>query len=393
MSKSLNQLAHEARSFGSIYRVPARTNLCPPASVNVSASQRPLPQAPSVVNSLNRIASDVLQFGFVYPDTRILFTEKKPDFLVRRRIEPETPDISGLKELNRLARLVELSSKSETQPPIYPVWTPSSPGVRTHQYGKGFPCPFTQKLRSHLKLSREHTFAQAFPRTTVPKSFSVLGQKKLLKHEFNLLLVPKLDQARRFLKRNATPEAIPRLVSSWINSLLSSPELSKKQTPSKKDKTPKTKSSSTEDQRTLSFVPATEQNPTSAPVVQAPANDDTTPSSSHDIFHDCLDLRGPLKKASVLYSFYVRGDIPDLSPVLTWLDVKQLSSQFSTPINGVLAKIVVSYGPSGLVISFGNMITNASRLVTLDDEIGCQCYPVVSQFLNSVASAITLSVY
>jgi hypothetical protein len=236
----LNRLAHEAIQFNTIYRVPARTNTCPPASRNafsvltVEVTPRP---SRALHNELNSLASQLLQFGTLYHEIRIPVGPKPHGFLSPRpskavEQKQKQTDLEALHELNRLARLVELSSRHTTEPPVYPVYTPLAYHVHDYNYGKGAPAPVADKLRSHLKLSPKHDFSSAFPNTTIPKFRFVSGSPRFEKSEFNTLLKLKLDQSRRFFKLNHTPKCYPRLVTSWICSLFKpKPSSSSKQKP------------------------------------------------------------------------------------------------------------------------------------------------------------------
>jgi len=287
--KELNRVAHYVSQFGSPYIVPARTNLCPPASYGTSVAPKPRssPRPPQIHNELNRLASFVTQFDSVYLEVRIPAT--CPDFLIARKnvSETEKQNLSHLKELNRLARLVELSHCPMT--PVYPCYTPLAYQVHDYNYGKGLTSPVASKLRDHLKLSASNNFNDAFPHSDKPRRISRhLGSSRYDQEQFNRLLITKLDQARRFFKLNHTPSCYPRLITSWITSLLSASAKSKKPTTVQK----KSASSRVSEQKTrnnIDFVTSTDSPkesrastpaPTTLVAVTTPAPEEMAPSLS-----------------------------------------------------------------------------------------------------------------
>jgi hypothetical protein len=267
--KSLNRIASFQLQFDSLYIVPARTNLCPPASAHESSTVTiPVARkltAPSDHNTLNRLASDVLQFGFVYPDTRILYSSKyacvgfEPFMAIRcncRTAAQKTKeDRTHLAELNRLARLVELARIHDA--PIYPSFNPPHLTNTQGRYSKAFPDPFASKLKSQLKLT---SLRLAYPKTTIPKPIRyVKGHPIFEKSEFNsVLLVPKLQEANRFLKTTETPKSLPRLITSWICSLFKVPICETTPAPKKKVSAKPAKLEKTAVPLADRFVPATD---------------------------------------------------------------------------------------------------------------------------------------
>jgi hypothetical protein len=262
--KTLSRLAHQANRFAvldrPLYIVPARTNLCPPSSKGLEKCNPPVasptPRAPSVHTELNRLASYALQFGFVYPENKDFFLQK--EFLVLRpskavEQKQKDTDIACLKELNRLARLVELSSSRDKMPPVYPVFTPAYEFRQKNQYGKNFTSPFAFRLRKELKLLPSQSFQDAFPNTSVPKIEMLANRPIVLKEKFSALLKLKLDASRNVFHINTTPASFPRMVTNWIHSLLRSHALKKKQTPAPKKK----KVSKVSQQKTNNLEPTT----------------------------------------------------------------------------------------------------------------------------------------
>jgi hypothetical protein len=222
--KILARLAHMQRQFDSLYLVPARTNLCPPMSYGLTLPSpvAPVCSTPSAThNVLNRYASYVSQFDFGYPDTRDLFQEMfSHSFLTVRSRAPETEDTS-LKELNRLARLAEMTSDNFD---IYPVYQPATYAhlidCRRKYGSKSFPNPFLSKLRSSIHLNEDSTFVKAFPKTQTPKVSLSFGQPKIDSAQFASLFRFKTAQLRQRLGINHTPKGLARHVSQWISTIL-----------------------------------------------------------------------------------------------------------------------------------------------------------------------------
>jgi hypothetical protein len=209
-----------------VYIVPSRVQSCPPISQCLLSDsllkQENTKRSPQIHTELNRLASFANQFDFIYPDTRGLFDLRLKDFLVVKHSyaatqKKEASDKACLKELNRLARIVELSK--DTSCPIYPCYTPPHyvDSRRRRLYSKGFPSVFDSRLKHELKL--DSTFAKAFPKTTIPKCTFSKGHPVFAKADFNVLLFAKLQQAREFYKTVTTPSHLPRLITSWICAL------------------------------------------------------------------------------------------------------------------------------------------------------------------------------
>jgi hypothetical protein len=209
-----------------VYIVPSRVKSCSPISQcllsDSSPKQENTKRLPQIHTELYRLESFAAQFDFVYPDTRGLFDLRHKDFLVVKHSvaatqKKEASDKACLKELNRLARIVELSK--DTSCLIYPCYTPPHlvDSRRRRLYSKCFPSVFDSRLKHELKL--DSTFAKAFPKTTIPKCTFTKGHPVFAKADFNALLFTKLQQAREFYKTVITPSHLPRLITSWICAL------------------------------------------------------------------------------------------------------------------------------------------------------------------------------
>jgi len=260
--------------------VPARTNLAPPLSIGLVAPivPRPKVETPRALhNVLNSLASELLQFDTLYHEIRI--PPSRPEFLVRRLSpakakEAKVEDSACLKELNRLARLAELAPRADNI--AYPIYTPLAYHVHDYNYGKGFTSPVATKLRSHLKLSSDNVFEDAFPKTTRPRPVFHKGHPRFVKEEFSRLLTSKLDEARRFFKLNHTPKCYPRMVTSWICALFKAPAAKTTKPHSQKKGT----SQKTPSRENLDFVPAQDSSSSAPPLPQEPSTTPrpTTPS-------------------------------------------------------------------------------------------------------------------
>jgi len=124
--------------------------------------------------------------------------------------------------------------------------------TNTRRYGKGFPNPFVDSLRSKLRLTDRATFRSAFPGTAIPRITMFSGQPRIDKDIFNQLLSSKLATARSVLATTTTPSGLPSLCASWINKILSSLCVKKVTSPPAKKSGLKTEPKV---QSTKSFVP------------------------------------------------------------------------------------------------------------------------------------------
>jgi hypothetical protein len=279
-AKQLRVLASFANRFQvldtPLYIAPARTNLCPPASINESrtvtipvARKSTPPRATH--NLLNAFATEVQQFGTLYHETRIPVGPIRRDFFVLRPStaavqRQKTQDSETLKELNRLARLFELSGIRDC--PLYHSYTPpcyASPHSKG-KYTKGFSSPFDHVLRKKLNLTS--SFASAFPKTTIPKPTFLKGHPVFERSTFNSLLAIKLAEARSVYHINHTPKHLPRLITSWICALFvpsTTPSAPKKKKTTRPAKPEVTCSSLSDRFTSEAVVPSLPQVPSSSP--------------------------------------------------------------------------------------------------------------------------------
>jgi hypothetical protein len=298
-NRILARLAHEATQFESIYRLPARTNRCPPSSLGYTL---PIPleskpaRAPSAHTILNRLASDVIHFGFVYPDTRDLFSPKKRDFLVPRpsleaEIKERTDEnLAHMRELNRLARLYEASPDACVYPSFSTNVTALLRDAKKSYGSRFFPNPFAHSLRRKLKLTEGATFKSAFPATDKPKVSLLNGAPRIDSSTFTSLLRLKCQSACQILGTQHLPSTVTKLIVHWINTILLGFSKTNKKTPP-----PRNQGKPAQQDTTLSTsAEQTERNTleekfaTSEPAPKRPES----PSAMSDIF-DADDLPTP----------------------------------------------------------------------------------------------------
>lgn len=203
--KTLNVIAHSALQFGTLYfdvlhRVPIATPI-----YRAPVLTRPVRER-STCNVLSSIIDELNRFGSLYR------TPSRASFPGHSRYVAASPNVpttqSDLHELNRLARLVELSHDNCS---VYPTFTPA----HDMEY-----IPNQKSIRRLLNLGPKTTFVSAFPGTTVPKIVLFSGQPRIDRALYNDLLAAKLSAARSMLGINHTPKGLTSLVVSWINSCL-----------------------------------------------------------------------------------------------------------------------------------------------------------------------------
>jgi len=261
--KSLNQIAHRQLRFGSlyfpvsfgspplfishsprqgegrvscpVYELEVRTQGETRAPATSSVPEDRIPHSgsaqPSDIKVLNRLAHSVTQFGFVYPEMKIpVGPPSRREFFSLRvsdsSIEAERKErLAHMKELNRMARAVEVTSRSCPLVPVYPEFLSPrqtlGPAFKAaSRYGKGFPNPFALSLRSRLSLLPSSSFDQAFPGTAKPRITMFSGQPRTDRLWFNSALKSKLGQARSLLKSTCSPPGLSQQLIAWINSIL-----------------------------------------------------------------------------------------------------------------------------------------------------------------------------
>jgi len=203
---------------------------------------------------------------------------------LRRHCSPAS--VSELKELNRLARLVDL-----LPPSCSPILT-QMPSILNSSDKS---C--TTTICSQLRLRKQDKFHHAFPKTKIPPVILFSGQPRVDKEFFNNLLSSKLSQLRSIYHLRSTPRGFAPLVSSWINRMLSVYHDST--LPSHVQKAKARKAKKTPVLRTqISFVPADPSTSTAAPSISNAVNNtdekvqpvqSTDPSANES--HSGLDLR------------------------------------------------------------------------------------------------------
>jgi hypothetical protein len=301
--KLLNSTASFASRFGSLNFAPLVQK---PLGSFIGHSPRPRksnhPRVPRIKKSysvtygpprpelsLDQVAHFATRPDFeVYPDLRSfgchrsMFGRKIHSFLYTQKVKVDTPTVSDLiclKELNRLARLVELTPRCQT--PVYhetPRISRSLSHDKTAQR-------FCANLLSFERNGTVSDFRTVFPGTAVPTVSMFSGQPRVNKEIFNQLLASKLSTLRSKLGTTSTPSGAPALVASWINlslrnllsrkSNLVAKKAAKSLSSGKKDK--KTKDNASAANKTVTFV--AEQDPTTSVVLPVTATETPEPSS------------------------------------------------------------------------------------------------------------------
>lgn len=354
--KTLNQISFFVNKFSSVYIVPQRrSGSFPGHSPRPSTHVRPPRQsAKSVVFSaprpeptLDQLAHQATRPDFaVYPDlrhlgcSRTMFGRSRHEFLYRQKVNTPSQDadnLACLKELNRLARVVEVT---QSRCPIVPIYF-DTPRLSQKMSSDRVSHMVAAELLGFTKNGFVvDDFGAVFPQTERPSVSWFSGQPRTNKDKFNELLSSKLSSLRSKLGLTSTPSGAPALVSSWINRLLGHKTL-------KKAKAPKPKPSVSQENKSMTSasekkvrknkvdfvqpsalaIPAIDefkQSPspsepsltTSCPCgiskVLCFVHADNVPSPSDSLL-TLRDLRKPLKLVSFLGTVTVPGDHPTLS--------------------------------------------------------------------------------
>jgi hypothetical protein len=235
--KTLNRLATHALRFKTTYfeslsRVETFVGHSPrkqtPAKTKISFS------SPKEIFSLSKLAHLALDANFVmYPETPISVRGMKRPFLQTRSSTTTRPTRSELAELNRMARLVEMTSDRIPQVPVYACAPTISSDVSRFSQCVAAILGFTQKSNPSCKAS----FDSTFPKTEHPRVSMFSGQPRINRDIFNALLCSKLSELRSKLGISSTPKGAPALVASFINSSLSMKKPKPRPTKTKKTST------------------------------------------------------------------------------------------------------------------------------------------------------------
>jgi hypothetical protein len=184
------------------------------------------------LKSLNQLAHSARSYDCVYHELRLPASHfgSKP----RKFLSPRTPlkasslhdDRSSLIELNRMAKVFSIVSdfdkitkqSSASSVSFYRSFETLASG--THRtYAPGFPNPFSARLMNVLKLTDNHTFSQAFPNTylDITKCTMTLGHPKLPSDQHKTLLASMLAKVRAFYSVSCTPPSLVTPVVRRIN--------------------------------------------------------------------------------------------------------------------------------------------------------------------------------
>jgi hypothetical protein len=352
--KVLNQFSTQTSKFGTEYgfvfsrksfpgHSPRPTVVCRPprpSKVNVTYSAaKPQP-------SLNQLAHQATRSDFeIYPQFRLPVSSFGPrrsnDFLVRHKIHTPSnvkENIAAMIELNRMARLVEITSSRITHVPFYS----DPPRLSTSLASDRVSHAVVAELLGFTKFGFAiQDFRTVFPSTARPTVSMFSGQPRVPKAEFNELLISKLSTLRSKLGINFTPSGSLNLIASWINRLLcfrpktlptnkgKSSHKEKKMTSAAEKTAKDTKVSSTSPSLADRFTTTAIDTPASPPATANPPpvtseSASASTDSSHDLIHAVSDLRIPLRTALARQKLALPFVLPDFSPLLQLLSVEHL---------------------------------------------------------------------
>ena len=309
----MNSLASEFQQFGCIYhRVFSRAKFpgCSPRPVVQPKAPRRSRSTitfsePKPTMSLNQIAHLATRSDFeVYPEIKLspdMFGPRPHNLLVSRQVQTAASiERSELDELNRLARLVEMTSSRIPDVPVYasaPRISESLAHNKLYQQIIAGLLSFTSAKNPSVR----NDFSVTFPATKVVISHC-LGQPKIERQIFNSLLASKMSELRSRLGINFSPVGSINLVSSWINM-----SLKRKQNPSsarskrtadsvQKGRKPTSTSEQKVNKNKVAFVPAADvndNNVTEHVAKDVPPHEDARPVSN-EYYDDCFSMLSSL---------------------------------------------------------------------------------------------------
>jgi hypothetical protein len=277
--RTLNASVAEINRFDKLYRVPSRSSFpgsSPKPSVQVRRPRRSedivVFSSPREIPSLSKLAHFATRADFeIYPELRLSashFGPRRVEFFVRRNVHTPasspSSDADCLTELNRLARLVEMTSKSCRNVPIYgeaPTLSGSIAWSRTSQQCVAGILGFT--TRSNPAIRSE--FDAIFPKTDRPRVEYVSGSPRIPKERFLDLFKSKMSELRSRLGIQSSPSGSSSLISSWINCSLSLLR-TKKPTPAQKGKKTTSPSQQNGKKTKVEFISAASSEPSPDPV-------------------------------------------------------------------------------------------------------------------------------
>jgi len=297
----LNRIASEQLRFDTLYRVPSTRKSFPGHSPKVQLAPK-AGKTPSKVIfspvkpqlSLSQLAHLATREDFeIYPDLRSsycssqMFGTRKHEFLsvrMTKKVDSES-DLASLKELNRMARLFELTSHSK-HVSIYPE-SPKLSKMLSHDRVSHM--IIAELLRFTVNGFAVDDFSLVFPKTQRPHTVMFSGHPRIERNIFNQLLASKLSELRSRLGVSQTPVGSVSLVSSWINRLLNfktkTVQAKKMPVPEQKGKKKTSPSVQNGKKNKVNFTPAAPQQEVPLPEVQTTTVD--TPSA-HPKLQDYL---------------------------------------------------------------------------------------------------------
>jgi len=371
--KTLNQISFLVNKFSSVYIVPQRrSGSFPGHSPRPSECPRPSRQstkkvvfsAPRPEMTLDQMAHFATRPDFaVYPDlrhlgcSRSMFGRMPHSFLFRQKVNTLSQDADNLvclKELNRLARIVEVT---QSHCPIVPIYFDTPRLSQKMSFDRVSHMVAAELLGFTKSGFVVDDFGAVFPQTERPPVSWFSGQPRTDKDKFNELLSSKLSSLRSKLGVASTPSGAPALVSSWINRLLGRKTLKKAKAPKPKPSSQKRTSSMTSApekkarKNKVEFVQPSATEPSSVdeckqhPSPSEPSlsehcpcgiakllcfvHADKTPSPS-DALLTLRDIRKPLKLVSFLGTVTTPSDrsaLRCLNPVIV-CGIKAISTYF-----------------------------------------------------------------
>jgi hypothetical protein len=274
--RTLNASAAFVNRFSQLYIVPSRS-VFPGHSSRTCDVPRPKKTVPSKVTysrpreepSLSKLAHLATRADFeIYSELRLPASSFGPrrstEFFVRRNVHTPASshsiDADCLTELNRLARLVEMTSKSCRNVPIYgEAPTLSSTLAWSHASQQCVAGILGFTTRSNPAIRSE--FDATFPKTDRPNITFVSGQPRITKEKFLELFKSKMSELRSRLGTNTSPKGSSSLISSWINCSLSTLRRTKKPTSAQKGKKTTPPSKQNGKKTTVNFVSAATSEP------------------------------------------------------------------------------------------------------------------------------------
>lgn len=395
----LNRIASEALRFGTLYQSPLlkKSSFIGSSPRPTVVVHRPSPSNRAIVfsdarpqPSLNQLAHLATRSDFdVYPQLRLPASSFGPrrsnNFLVTRKVHTsEGIDSASLHELNRMARLVELTSDRIPAVPIYfktPTLSESfASGNRVSHMVAAALLGFTTKSGVVV-----NDFDAVFPATRRPPVSMFSGQPRVPKETFNELLSSKCSALRSKLGVSSTPKGSLCLIASWINRLLCNkpktlPKSNKGKTVQKKDKASAAEQTAKDTKaKSIIFVPETETSDLVPPAqpgqtvvteLHAPTNTETPMPKFFDIidsrlkhptyakFFTDLNPSAPTPNSTSLSGLDIRSIQQRIKSLIALAELTQDSQPF--------CKFIIDYETSTATLTYRSV-----HHETLTQDIVC----------------------